>query len=147
MHVAERTFRLFSFRESLHQLGGISAFSSLLMISSKYDFHDLRSDLVQHLEQLFPDNWKVFAASRIHGRIPQPILLFELLVAAHRCEVLSILPSLYYLCARIPLELSIETIQTLPKDIAKSIKSTTLKSHWLKHPSSPRRRSNPCWIC
>ena len=67
-----------------------------------------------HAWTIAPDNWKVFVASRIHERIPQPIQLFELLVTAHRCEVLSVLPSLYYLCARIPLEVSMETIQMLP---------------------------------
>ncbi|KLO05407.1 hypothetical protein SCHPADRAFT_1002922 [Schizopora paradoxa] len=88
--------------------------TSLLSISSKYDFQDVRSDVVQHLESLFPSTLEKYLASRIHEQALVSRQLFDLFAVAVRCEALLILPSLCYLCARIPLEETVLLLRDLP---------------------------------
>ncbi|KLO07206.1 hypothetical protein SCHPADRAFT_945455 [Schizopora paradoxa] len=92
----------------------LSEVSLLLSISSKYDFQDVRTDVIQYLESLFPNTQEKYKASKIHSVVLNPDQLFDLLVVAHRFQALSILPVLYYLCARLPLGKTCRFLQNLP---------------------------------
>ncbi|KLO07222.1 hypothetical protein SCHPADRAFT_945471 [Schizopora paradoxa] len=99
------------------------ALSSVLSISSKYNFHVIRTHVLRCLDSLFPTSLEGFLSSRIHELELKnsPKLLFELLAAAHKFEIISIQPVLYYLCARFPLEAIIHLIPTLPIDCMKNL--------------------------
>jgi len=90
--------------------------SSLLSISTKYDFREIRTDVTQFLESIFPSTYEKYKVSKqraLSFNCPQ---LITLLVVARRCEVLSILPLLFYRCATFPLPTILESIHLLPED-------------------------------
>ena len=92
-------------------------------MSTKYNFHAIRTHVLRCLNSLFPDTLEKFKSSRIHGidlkHSPKP--LFELLAAAHKFELMSIQPVLYYLCARFALETTVHLLPTLPVDCMKNL--------------------------
>ncbi|KLO05411.1 hypothetical protein SCHPADRAFT_911060 [Schizopora paradoxa] len=100
-------------RDALRKMA-LSDVTSLLSISSKYDFQDVRSDVVQYLESLFPKSLEKYKASKIHEQALEPNQLFGLLVVALRCEVLLIVPALCYICAKIPLPRTVSLLRELP---------------------------------
>ncbi|KLO07214.1 hypothetical protein SCHPADRAFT_881953 [Schizopora paradoxa] len=95
--------------------------SSLLSISTKYDFDDIRADVMQHLISIFPNKFKKLGASKMLWKPMYASQLFDLLVVAHRCEAHLILPILYYLCAIFPIDTIIEEIHILPKECTKRV--------------------------
>ncbi|KLO07207.1 hypothetical protein SCHPADRAFT_909695 [Schizopora paradoxa] len=112
-----------SLREELHGLT-LSEIASLLSISSKYEFQDIRAIVTQYLESLFPATLKEYKASKIHerGRTPNDlIMLFDLIVVAHRCEALIILPVLYYLCAQLHMQFIVGRLDTFPTRLTKTL--------------------------
>ncbi|KLO07208.1 hypothetical protein SCHPADRAFT_658044 [Schizopora paradoxa] len=111
--------------------------ASLLSISSKYDCQDIRTDVMQRLEHLFPSKLEIFQGVRILRESLPPSQVFELLVVAHRCEALSILPVLYFLCARLPLETIIGVMDLLPKDCMSRL---LLGREWLLNSSHAIRQ-------
>ncbi|KLO07220.1 hypothetical protein SCHPADRAFT_836987, partial [Schizopora paradoxa] len=52
-----------NFQNTLHDLE-IPVISSLLSISTKYDFHDIREEVLHFLESIFPSTLKDFEESR-----------------------------------------------------------------------------------
>ncbi|KLO07209.1 hypothetical protein SCHPADRAFT_1001823 [Schizopora paradoxa] len=104
---------------ALHVLT-LSEVTSLLSISSKYDCKVMRADVIQRLESIFPNNLEKMWAAKLLWESFLPSHAFELLAVAHRCEALLILPTLFYLCARFPLEKSIGAVQALPQDVQKN---------------------------
>ncbi|KLO07210.1 hypothetical protein SCHPADRAFT_945459 [Schizopora paradoxa] len=117
-----------NFRNSLLELK-LPALSALLSISSKYDFHDIREDVLEFLTSLFPSKLEDYETSRIHKQAPPNDQLFQLLAVAHRCDATLILPVLYYLCARSPLETSFEFFPTLPMECMKGV---LIGREWLR---------------
>ncbi|KLO05410.1 hypothetical protein SCHPADRAFT_862430 [Schizopora paradoxa] len=109
-----------SLRDTLGELT-LMEIASLLSISSKYDFQDIRAIVKQYLESLFPDTLKKYKDSKIHKREYPSDHLFELIALARRCEVPMILPTLYYLCARLPMEKLVVHLDNLPKDVSKAL--------------------------
>lgn len=116
----EDTNERLSFRDTFRDLG-IPSISSLLSISTKYEFNDIRAEVIQYLTSLFPKSLKAFEDSETKRGTLDPNHLFDLLVVAHECNAISILPVLYFLCARLPLEKTVEALQSLPQDIAKNL--------------------------
>ncbi|KLO05408.1 hypothetical protein SCHPADRAFT_946941 [Schizopora paradoxa] len=102
-------------RDALREMA-LSEVTSLLSISSKYDFQDVRSDVVHHLQSLLPSTLEKYQASRIHEGVLVPRQLFDLLLAAVRCDVPLIIPALSYLCARIPLPRTVSLLHELPNE-------------------------------
>lgn len=113
-------FNAFSFGDTLCELD-IPDLTSLLSISTKYDFQDIQADVMQFLLTLFPNKLEDFAKTRKNWRSYDPDEVFELLVVAHRCHALKIMPALYYLCARFPLETTLEYLHTLPQECVRSL--------------------------
>ncbi|KLO07219.1 hypothetical protein SCHPADRAFT_945468 [Schizopora paradoxa] len=95
--------------------------TSLLSMSSKYDCQAIRADVMQRLEFLFPNKLEKYEEAKLFWGQFSPGQVFELLLVAHRCEALLILPILYYLCARFPPETIIDHIDALPKDYTKAL--------------------------
>ncbi|KLO07211.1 hypothetical protein SCHPADRAFT_945460 [Schizopora paradoxa] len=98
----------------------LSKATALLSISSKYDFNEIRRDVIAHLASLFPSTFEKYKASDYHTQTPCAESLFNLIVVAHRCEVQIILPVLYYLCATFPLVTTVHMLPTLPTDFMKN---------------------------
>lgn len=138
---------IISFRETLRDYK-LPALSSLLSISTKYDFDGIRADVLESLGSIFPNELeKVGEANALWD----PLLtneLCELLVTAHRCEAQSILPVLYYLCATSPIEELLEELHILPEKIMKSIlrgrdKLCTLSQYLLVQTFNALREDGP----
>jgi len=106
-----------SFRDTLEG-SGLSVLSSLLSISTKYDFRETRADVVQYLELLFPNSLEKYQTSirKLHILSPTCFQLFTLAVTAFRCEILSILPTLFYYCTSFSLNVILKYIHILPED-------------------------------
>ncbi|KLO07215.1 hypothetical protein SCHPADRAFT_909700 [Schizopora paradoxa] len=110
-----------NFRDSLKDLE-TPELCSLLAISTKYDFVDIRAEVMGFLETAFPNKQENLSASdEIWDGIPDAHL-FELIVVAHKCEALSILPFLYYLCASYSsIEVIIGVLHKLPNECMKRL--------------------------
>ncbi|KLO07216.1 hypothetical protein SCHPADRAFT_1001830 [Schizopora paradoxa] len=109
-----------NFRDTLRGYQ-IAALSSLLSISTKYDFDGIRADVLRTLKSFFPNEFKNLGISK---RLWSNLFskgLFELLVVAHRCEAQSILPTVYYLCATFPINSILERLHILPEECMKNI--------------------------
>ncbi|KLO07217.1 hypothetical protein SCHPADRAFT_945466 [Schizopora paradoxa] len=109
-----------NFGDTLHELE-IPALTSLLSISTKYDFQDIQADVMQFLLTRFPNKLEDFVKTRNLWNSYDIDEVFALLVVAHRSDALKILPALYYLCARFPLETILDYLPTLPPDCMRSL--------------------------
>ena len=104
-------FRKLSFQDTL---GGMElpTITSLLSISTKYDFSEIRADVMKHLVTVFPNELKNRKAARLL-RKPTYVIkhLCELVVVALRCDALLILPFVSYILSKLPLQRVIGHLQ------------------------------------
>ncbi len=109
-----------SFVELL-QRAELTSVTSLLAISTKYDFQEIRADIVRFLESLFPDTYEKYKISKLHTIPTTCPQFFSLLSAAVHFDVPTILPVLYYRCANFPVNDITRSLHLLPTGCIKGI--------------------------
>ncbi len=109
-----------SFRESLEGTE-FTSITSLLVISTKYDFQEIRADVVRFLESIFPDTYEKYKISKLHTLPTTCSQFFSLLSAASRLDVPTILPALHYRCANFPINDIALSLHLLPTDCVKGL--------------------------
>ncbi|KLO07213.1 hypothetical protein SCHPADRAFT_1001827 [Schizopora paradoxa] len=111
--------------------------SSLLSISTKYDFNEIRADVMKRLVTLFPNELEQVEEAKILWKRHLVKYVCELVVVAHRCEALLILPAMYYRLSGCPLEVAFRYLQDLPED---RLTSFLLGREWLRDISHDLKR-------
>ncbi|KLO07212.1 hypothetical protein SCHPADRAFT_945461 [Schizopora paradoxa] len=94
----------------------LSKLSSLLSVSAKYDFLEIRADVVSYLESMFPTKFEDLEEAKKSYRPHLVKDICELVAVALRCDALLILPFLYYLLSRAPFYQAIKYLYALPQD-------------------------------
>lgn len=89
----------------MYETTSLSILTSLIVMSAKYDFDDIRSEIVKHLKRYFTDNIADFDKEKETNLFLNPPSYYpiELLSVARSLDTPIILPSLFYLCAIQPL--------------------------------------------
>ncbi len=86
---------------TLYETTTFAIFSSLITMSTKYDFCDIRLELVKHLAQYFPDSLAEYdnSAVKLLFSDPPDNWHFQLLPLVHALNFPVLLPLLIYFCA------------------------------------------------
>lgn len=89
--------------------------TSLIAMSAKYDFCDIRSEIVQHLMHHFPDNFVDFEKEKEKTLFNEPPANypFRLLSVVRKLDAPILLPSMFYCCATQPLRSIFESQKML----------------------------------
>ncbi|KLO16677.1 hypothetical protein SCHPADRAFT_994957 [Schizopora paradoxa] len=93
---------------------------ALLLLSTKYDFMDIRSDVISQISRHYPMEFSDFTStnkedSPLFGKVRWECHI-PLLVAAFRANADVLLPTLYFVCSGIPLERIFDSSSALPPD-------------------------------
>lgn len=102
----------------MHERTTLSILISLSRMSTKYNALEIRSELVNHLAQIYPDNLLAYENSKKNEMFdaPPPDLDFHLLSVARECDARILLPALFYACASQPLSLILDSSEIIEKD-------------------------------
>ncbi len=100
----------------------LSSVSSLLIISTKYDFREIQSDTVACLKYFFPVSYDTYQLSISFEKATCP-QLFTLLSYASRSDHKDFLPALYLSCAFVSSDDFVAHLHLLPVECAKKLLS------------------------
>ncbi len=91
--------------------------TSLVVMSVKYDFHDIRSEIVKHLMHHFPSKLADFEREKENDLFSEPITNQHFLLLSHARSLNApiLLPLIFYCCAIRPLPAIFELSSLLTK--------------------------------
>ncbi|KLO10992.1 hypothetical protein SCHPADRAFT_831748 [Schizopora paradoxa] len=112
----------------MHQRTTLSILVSLSRMSTRYNASEIRTELIAHLAQIYPDTLAKYEAQRWNTLFERPPhdLEFHLLALARRCDAHILLPSLFYTCASLPLYLILDSSAIVSQEDHRTILEAVL---------------------
>ncbi|KLO07734.1 hypothetical protein SCHPADRAFT_859799 [Schizopora paradoxa] len=136
---------------SAHKPTTLPILLSLIRMSTKYNFSDIRDEVTRHLQRCYPSD-----LSSMERRNFDDLFVdheneaedydFQLLAVAQQCNMKTILPMLYFDCAASDLDLILEASESLniPKDCFKRIlRGHVMLTEYAHHKRDPSFRYPP----
>ncbi|KLO06824.1 hypothetical protein SCHPADRAFT_945787 [Schizopora paradoxa] len=108
----------------VHKPTTLPIITSLLLMSTKYDIPSVRTQVIKRLENYYPNEivkvFEILAEALFDEDVPDDCD-FQLLAVAHKCNILRLLPMLFYKCAARSLRTILKYSDNLEKEILHKI--------------------------